>query len=265
MPDEEITIRECVTSKDFQQCIELERLIWNDDDIDIMPIRLYMISRNCNAPTFGAFNGFGHLLGFVHTAIALINRQAVYHSHLAGVVEEMRHQDIGYRLKLAQREHAIAAGVVMIFWSFDPLQSRNAHFNINKLGAIIRAYKENYYGEGVSSVFDSHLPSDRVIAEWWIQSPHVDSTLAGQRPLVESPTVAVEIPDHIEAVREQSLDEHIKWRMKTRENFLQALDKGRIVRGFVRDMEKRSSSYLFGDDEAQFHFATEAGEPLGQP
>jgi predicted GNAT superfamily acetyltransferase len=258
MSDEEIIIRECLSIDDFQQCIELERLVWNDDDIDIMPIRLYMISKNCNAPTFGAFTSSGRLIGFVHTSLALLDKNIVYHSHLAGVIEELRHKDIGYQLKLAQRQHAIAAGVPMIFWSFDPLQSRNAHFNINKLGAIIRTYKINYYGEGVSSVFDSHLPSDRVIAQWWIGSPHVENVLRGNRPNVETPDSNVEIPDNIDAIRAESLEEHINWRMKVREDFLAALEQGSIVRGFVRDVEKKTSSYLFDKDEDQFHFTDRA-------
>jgi predicted GNAT superfamily acetyltransferase len=254
MSDEAIIIRECLSIEDFQQCIELERLVWNDDDIDIMPIRLYMISKNCNAPTFGAFTANGRLIGFVHTSLALLEKKVVYHSHLAGVIEELRHKDIGYQLKLAQRQHAIAAGVQMIFWSFDPLQSRNAHFNINKLGAIIRAYKVNYYGEGVSSVFDSHLPSDRVIAEWWVNSPHVENVLSGNRPQVETAANLVEIPDNVDAIRAHSLDEHISWRMRVREDFQKALAGGSIVRGFTRNLETKTSAYHFGDDEAQFQF-----------
>jgi predicted GNAT superfamily acetyltransferase len=255
MPDD-IIIRECISAEDFQQCIALERAVFNDDDIDIMPIRLYMISKNCNAPTFGAFDAAGMLLGFVHTSIALLDGQVVYHSHLAGVVEEMRHQDIGYRLKLAQRDHAISAGVPLVIWSFDPLQSRNAHFNINKLGAIIRSYKINYYGEGISSVFDAHLPSDRVIAEWWVNAPYVKNVLTGNRPTLESVTGRVTIPDHIDEVRAHSLDDHIGWRLRVREDFINALKQGTIVRGFVRDTENRSSDYLFGQDEEQFQYAT---------
>jgi predicted GNAT superfamily acetyltransferase len=253
---EDPIIRECVSAEDFLQCIALERAVFNDDDIDIMPIRLYMISKNCNAPTFGAFNPDGKILGFVHTSIALLDGKIVYHSHLAGVLEGMRHQDIGYRLKLAQREHAIRAGVPLIIWSFDPLQSRNAHFNINKLGAIIRHYKINYYGEGISTVFDAHLPSDRVIAEWWVKAPYVEKVLAGNRPRPETETARVEIPDNIDEVRSQSLDEHIGWRLRVRENFLKALEPAAIVRGFVREAERRHSDYLFGEDEEQFRYST---------
>lgn len=254
MLEPDVTIRECVTAEDFNQCIELERAVWKDDDIDIMPVRLYMISKACNAPTIGAFDADGRLVGFVHTMLALIGRDVVYHSHMAAVVEELRHKDIGYRLKLAQRDRALEVGIPMIFWTFDPLQSRNAHFNINKLGAIIRRYEVNYYGEGVSSVFDSGVPSDRIFAEWWVASPHVESVLAGNRPQVDAESKSVAIPDDIGATRANSLEDHVSWRLRAREDFQRQLASGQIVRGFARDPETGMSRYYFGKDEDQFHF-----------
>lgn len=258
----EIVIRECTSVEDFQQCIDLERTVWNDADIGIMPIRLYMISKACNAPTFGAFLAAGEtagkLVGFVHTMIAIVNKQIIYHSHLAAVLEAWRHQDIGYSLKLAQRGHAINAGVPLVIWTFDPLQSRNAHFNINKLGAIIRRYAVNYYGEGLSTVFDAAVPSDRLFAEWWVSSPHAESALAGNRPRVpqapemEDKSHSVSIPDDIEKVRAQSLEEHQRWRTRVRGDFQNELAGGLIARGFER--EGGTGRYLFGPDEPQFHF-----------
>src|SRR5215813_8896587 len=205
MSETEVTIRECDSVDDFKQCIELERAVWRDDDIGIMPIRLYMISKTCNAPTIGAFDSTGKLVGFVHTMIALRDKQVIYHSHLAAVIEELRHKDIGFKMKLAQRDHALKAGVPLIIWTFDPLQSRNAHLNINKLGAIIRRYEENYYGEGLSTVFGSEVPSDRVFAEWWVQSAHVEAALAGRRPQVAD-AESVIIPEDISRVRAQSVE-----------------------------------------------------------
>lgn len=254
MSDADVIIRECVSVEDFNQCIELERAVWKDDDIDIMPIRLYMISKACHAPTIGAFDQAGKLVGFVHTMLALMDKQIVYHSHMAAVVEELRHKDIGYRLKLGQREMAIEAGIPLIIWTFDPLQSRNAHFNINKLGVIVRRYEVNYYGEGVSTVFDSGVPSDRIFAEWWVSSPHVEATLAGTRPAIQEEFGAVVIPDDVNAVRARSLQEHIDWRLRVREDFMRELLKGFVVRGFARDAESAKSLYLFGKDEEQFNF-----------
>jgi len=252
MSASDIAIRECVSVEDFQQCIELERAVWRDADIGIMPIRLYMISRTCNAPTIGAFESSGRLVGFVHTMIALIDKRVAYHSHLAAVVEDLRHQDIGFRMKLAQREHAIKSGIPLIIWTFDPLQSRNAHLNINKLGTIIRRYEMNYYGEGLSSVFDAEVPSDRVFAEWWVSSPHVESVLAGNRPRLDELVDSVVIPEDINDVRARSIEDHRRWRLLVREDFRNKLADGLVVRGFER--EGGTSRYLFGRDEPQFHF-----------
>src|ERR1041384_7192734 len=213
MSEPEIVIRECTSIEDFQQCIALERTVWNDADIGIMPIRLYMISKACNAPTIGAFQS-EKLVGFVYTMIALM------------------------------------AGVPLIIWTFKPLQSRNAHFNLNKLGAIIRKYAVNYYGEGLSTVFDSNVPSDRVFAEWWVSSPYVASALAGERRAPQDKSQWVSIPDNIEGVRAQSIEEHKRWRVQVREEFQDKLAQGLIARGFER--EAGMGRYLFGSDEPQF-------------
>ncbi|MFY9556432.1 MAG: hypothetical protein WAV47_17090 [Blastocatellia bacterium] len=248
----DINIRECSSIEDFQQCVELERAVWKDDDLGIMPVRLYMISKACNAPTIGAFDSSGRLVGFVHTMIALMSGHVVYHSHLAAVVEDLRHKDIGFRMKLAQRQHAVDAGVPLITWTFDPLQSRNAHLNINKLGAVIRRYEVNYYSEGLSTVFDSGVPSDRVFAEWWVSSPHVESVLAGKSVQVEGEVQSVVMRENINEVRAHSIDEHRKWRLRVREGFQSKLADNLIVRGFER--EAGTSRYLFASDDPQFHY-----------
>jgi predicted GNAT superfamily acetyltransferase len=250
----DVVVRECVSIEDFQQCIELERAVWHDNDLGIMPIRLYMISKACNAPTIGAFDAAGRLVGFVHTSLALIEGHVAYHSHLAAVLEGLRHRDIGFRMKLAQRERALQLGIPLIIWTFDPLQSRNAYLNINKLGAVIRRYEVNYYSEGISAVFDSNVPSDRIFAEWWVASPHVEAVLAGNRPLVDEGLPAVEIPDDINAIRSASIDEHLRWRLEVREAFERVRAGGTIVRGFSWEPERKRSRYLFGPDEEQFHF-----------
>ena len=259
MPESDITVRECVSVEDFQQCITLEREVWKDDDIGIMPIRLYMISKACQAPTIGAFEDNGKLVGFVHTSLGLKGKDVIYHSHLAAVLEDRRHKDIGRRMKLAQRDRAIEAGIPLIIWTFDPLQSRNAHLNINKLGAIIRRYEENYYGEGLSSVFGLGVPSDRVFAEWWLLSPHVEAALAGNRPEVSSKDDSLAIPDDIDSISAHSAENHLKWRLRVRQEFIARLGLGLVARGFERDQQRGESRYLFGPDEEQFHFEAYAG------
>lgn len=263
MTESDVTIRECVSVEDFQQCIELERAIWKDADIGIMPIRLYMISKACQAPTIGAFDGTGKLVGFVHTSLALMGKSVVYHSHLAAVAEARRHKDIGRRMKLAQRDRAIEAGIPLIIWTFDPLQSRNAHLNLNKLGAIIRRYEVNYYGEGLSSVFGKGVPSDRVFAEWWVRSSQVEAALAGKRPEVSGNAESVVIPDDIDAATGGSTVEHLNWRLRVREAFIACLAAGAIARSFERNQRAGQGRYLFGPDEEQFQFSAYGGITTG--
>ena len=254
MPDPDVTIRECQTVDEFRQCIELERDVWKDEDIDVMPIRLYMISKTCGGPTIGAFDDSNRLVGAGHMLPALVGNNVAFHSHLLAVAKNLRDKNIGYRIKLAQREHAIKAGVKMVFWTFDPLQSRNAHFNVNKLGVIIRRYGVNYYGENVSSVFEADVPSDRLIAEWWVSSRHVEAVLSGAQPRVAEVESKVTIPDDIDSIRERSVEAHKEWRLRVREAFEAALKTGAIVRGFQRDHTARRSTYPFGVDEGQFSF-----------
>lgn len=249
MSGPDVTIRECESFDDFHQCIELERAVWRDDDIDVMPVRLYMISKACSAPTIGAFDGAGRLVGFGHTMLALRNGKIAFHSHMLAVVEDYRDKNIGYRIKIAQRECAIKAKIPLIFWTFDPLQSRNAHFNINKLGVVARSYEVNYYGLGVSTAFDREVPTDRLIAEWWIESPRVVSVLAGDKPNVVEARATVAIPDDIDAIRAGSVDLHREWRLKVREDFSRAMSGGAIVLGFERDPARRQSCYILGPDE----------------
>jgi predicted GNAT superfamily acetyltransferase len=264
MAESEVAIRECISVEDFNQCVDLERSVWHDDDVGIMPIRLYMISKSCNAPTIGAFDNAGKLVGFVHTSLALIGRHVVYHSHLAAVIEGLRHRDIGYRMKLAQRERALQAGIPLIIWTFDPLQSRNAHLNINKLGAVIRRYEVNYYSPGISSVFDSNVPADRIFAEWWLSSPRVESALGGSPVDVKEETGSVEIPEEINTVRDSSPEEHLDWRIRVREGFQLAFSRGDIVLGFARDREGQKSRYIFGPDDPQFSFSAYSGIMTGE-
>lgn len=257
MPDPDIIIRECESFEDFQQCIELERTVWRDDDIDIMPIRLYLISKACNAPTIGAFDAAGRLVGFGHTMLALRNGKIAFHSHMLAVIEDYRDKNVGYRIKLAQREAAIKARVPLVFWTFDPLQSRNAHFNINKLGVVARRYEMNYYGLGVSTAFDREVPTDRLIAEWWVESPRVASVLAGERPKIPQAQASITIPDDIDAIRAASVEKHHEWRLKVREDFSTALSGGAIVLAFERDPGRGQSRYLIGADDGRFDFKSE--------
>lgn len=242
--EDEFTIKECSSLDDFKKCVDLEKRVWKNDDIDVMPVRLYQISKACNAPTIGAFTGSGRLVAFGHTTIALRGSRPAYHSHMLAVEDGLRDRNLGYRIKLAQRRHAIEAGVELIFWTFDPLISRNAHFNINKLGAVLREYKRNYYGQGISTGFDAEVPTDRVIAEWWVSSQHVASVLSGNTPRPEKVIGQIEIPDDIDAIRARSANDHLERRLTVRRQFESAFGAGAVACGFTRDPANEVSRYL---------------------
>ena len=255
----EYTIRRCETLEDYDACLQMQRRVWQFSDLDITPLRSFVIARRGGGFTAGAFDSNNRLIGFAHALAAFDEKlRPYYYSQMLAVEPGLQNSGIGVKLKLAQRDHALKTGVPLLTWTFDPLQSRNAHFNINKLGVVIRRYEENYYGEGASTVFDTGVPSDRIFAEWWVQSPHVESVLAGARPqFEEGPSVI--IPYDIDAIRQQSVENHLRWRLNTREDFRNKLGRGSIARGFASDGERSESRYLLGPDEEQFSFAAYQG------
>ena len=114
-------------------------------------------------------------------------------------------------------------------------------------------------------MLDSGGPTDRIYAEWWVRSPHVEAALAGNRPKIEGDASAVIIPDDIDAVRARSMDDYMKWRLRVREDFLRETALGRVARSFERDTESAQSRYLFAGDEEEFHFEAYNGVKTGSP
>src|SRR5262249_13342426 len=150
-------------------------------DIELLPVRLFVVANKVGGHAFGAFDG-DRMVGFLLAIAGLKPGGYSYlHSHMLGVLPEYRDYGLGRRMKLAQRDEAIARGVELVDWTFDPLELRNAYFNIERLGAIVRRYVENQYGT-TSSPLHGGLPTDRCTAEWWIKSPRVGAILAGERP-----------------------------------------------------------------------------------
>src|SRR5205823_4269133 len=113
-------------------------------------------------------------------------QEFIYYSHMLAIIPELQNSGLGRELKLRQRERALENNVRYIIWTFDPLQSRNAHLNINKLGCIVRRYKVNFYSTSMASVFDADIESDRLMAEWWVNLPRVESAIAGRAPTVSA-------------------------------------------------------------------------------
>jgi len=189
-----IVVRECRGLDELQACVDLQVEVWGYSDGDVIPRRVFLVAQKIGGQVIGAFEtndqGPGNASSLVGFAMSLPgvktgaqSRQgrpeSYLHSHMLAVRDGFRNQNIGARLKLAQREDAMARGIERIEWTFDPVEIKNAFLNIRKLGAIVRRYEENFYGLS-SSRLQGGLQTDRLVAEWWIGSPRVAKVLAGE-------------------------------------------------------------------------------------
>ena len=182
MKNEEIEIRECRSVEDLSGCVALQMEVFALPEIEISPVRHFIVSRQAGGFTLGAFAG-GELVGFVLSVPAFSGDERFYYSHMAAVKSDFQSLGIGARLKWAQRETALAKGVKFIKWTFQPVQSRNAFFNLEKLGATIKHYEPNFYGTDYSTSGDQSknigLDSDRLFAEWHLEDEKVQRKPSG--------------------------------------------------------------------------------------
>jgi predicted GNAT superfamily acetyltransferase len=187
----------------FDRCVALEEAIWGYDPADMIPRRMFLLASRIGGQVLGAYDG-DVLAGFAMALPGYRNGHAYLHSHMVGVLPQHRNRGIAKALKLAQRHDALARGIELIEWTFDPLEIKNAHLNIAKLGVIVRRYQPNFYGPS-SSPLQGGLPTDRVYAEWWLRSRRVEQTLQGLTAEV-SVLAEVEVPADVSAWK--SSDEH---------------------------------------------------------
>ncbi|MGH9753118.1 MAG: GNAT family N-acetyltransferase [Blastocatellia bacterium] len=243
------TIRQCETLEEFEACLQMQRDVWQFSDLDVTPLRSFVITRHVGGFTLGAFDTSNKLLGFAHALAAFDEKlRPYYYSQMLAVEPRLQNAGIGVRLKLAQRDHALKTGVPLITWTFDPLQSRNAYLNIVKLGGVVRRYCVNYYGVS-SSAFHRGLDTDRLFVEWWARAPHVAGALEGVRR-ADKPEAVVEAPRDIEAIKRRDMDEARHWQLRIREGFQKCLNEGLYCAGFEAN-PKANSRYLFFSDHQQ--------------
>jgi predicted GNAT superfamily acetyltransferase len=176
-------IRQLTTLEEFSAVVRLQREIWGFQDVELLPRRLFVVASKIGGQILGAFDD-SKMVAFCLCIPGLKpNGKAYLHSHMLGVLPPYRNTGLGRRLKLKQREYALEQGIDLIEWTFDPLEIKNAFFNIRRLGAIIRRYVHNQYGT-TSSHLHGGLPTDRLIAEWWLRSPQAAAAVEGK----ESPS-----------------------------------------------------------------------------
>lgn len=183
MKNEEIKIRECQSVEDLTECVALQREVFRLPEIEISPVRHFIVSRQAGGFTLGAFAG-DLLVGFVLSVPSFLGNERFFYSHMAAVKKEFQSYGIGARLKWAQREKSLEKEVKFIKWTFQPVQTRNAHFNLEKLGAIVKHYEPNFYGTDYSTQKNPSenigLDSDRLFAEWHLESEKVVKLSKGE-------------------------------------------------------------------------------------
>ena len=228
-----IEIRQLFQLSEFEDVVHLQKTIWSFADIELLPLRFLVVVSKVGGHVFGAYDG-AHMIGFCFAIPGIKSDGMPYlHSHMLGVMPEYRNAQIGRRLKLRQREDALARGVQLIEWTFDPLELKNAFLNIEKLGAIVRRYSPNQYGT-TSSPLHGGLPTDRCIAEWWIDSPRVHAVLDGKPARTGAAQERIAYPADIARIREQDSARARAIQQENAKKFLDAFSHGLAVTGFAR-------------------------------
>lgn len=247
--DAVVEIRPLETIAEFEEAVRLQKQIWGFADIELLPRRLFVVANKVGGQTFGAFDG-NRMVAFLIAIPGLKPDGRHYlHSHMLGTLPEYRNRGVGRALKLRQREDALARGIELVEWTFDPLEIKNAYFNIERLGAVVRRFVPNQYG-CTSSHLHGGLPTDRCVAEWWLKSAHVQAVLDGRRPPAPPVRGRIEVPADIAAWRLHDPERARRLQDRVREQFLEYLRQGLQVSGF--EISPQGGAYLLtpldGDD-----------------
>ncbi len=238
-----VEVRQLSKLSEFAEVVRLQREIWGFDDVELLPLRLFVVASKIGGQVLGALDG-GKMVAFCLCIPGLKPTGKHYlHSHMLGVLPPYRNTGLGRRMKLEQRGYALAAGVDLIEWTFDPLELKNAFFNIERLGSIVRRYVHNQYGT-TSSHLHGGLPTDRLVPEWWIGSDRV-AELAGDRTVERFPIAArIVVPIDIAALRVNEPNRAREVQQSVAEQFDEHFRQGLAVTGFERSAT--SGTYLLG-------------------
>ena len=249
---EDIVIRECARLSEFDQCVRLQRQVFGLEDLEVSPQRHLIVSRQAGGWTLGAFVQDGNqerLVGFVHHLAAVLGDEIFGYSHMMAVDQEFQNRGLGARLKWSQRERALEDGRKRIRWTWDPMQARNAHFNLNRLGVTVSSYAENFYGtdyvsrpvEGAAE--KPGIDSDRIFADWRISSPRVMAMARREAIAInESPAQTIVIPAKWSTLMRSDPATAKGEQLRVRSEFQNAFAEGLVAAGFERSEE--SPRYL---------------------
>jgi len=251
-----IVIRRCEGLEELRACVALQKEIWNFSDAELVPLRMFVVAEKVGGQVMGAFDG-AEMVGFALSVPGTRSGHIYLHSHMLAVRQEHRNGGLGRRLKLLQREDALARGIELIEGPFDQLEIKNAYLNIEKLGAIARRYNINQYGI-TSSPLQGGLPSDRLIAEWWLKSRRVETLLATGKipPFYQQLTIEVPAPIYEWKAAAETRSRAQQVQEQNREQFLQAFDSELAVLGYERD-SAGNGKFLLGTWDENWSYASE--------
>jgi predicted GNAT superfamily acetyltransferase len=255
-----ITFRDIDDIKEIRSVEDLQIAAWGDHERDIVPLTQLIAARHVGGTLIGAFDN-ERLIGFAYGFYGHISGHIVHHSHMLAVDSEHREHNVGFRLKAEQRQRILADGITnLMTWTFDPLQSLNAHFNFAKLGVVSDTYKVNEYGEQATSFLHQN-GTDRLFVKWLLDSPRVERSMTGEprhqadrtdprrdtvcllrnsrngtplsevniRDAKDSYLATIEIPVDIVSIEHEDFELARKWREETRRAFTDALSEGFLV------------------------------------
>ena len=242
MQESEIEIRECTTLDELAACVDLQRQVFSLPEIEISPVRHFVVTKNAGGFSLGAFSD-NALIGFVLSVPAFLRGEKAFYSHMTAVRSDFQGLGVGARLKWAQRTRALSENIRFIKWTFEPVKARNAFFNLEKLGAIVTEYQPNFYGIDYSTSADEKigLASDRLFAEWHLESEKVKSIAEG-RAFAEREAAAerISIPRDWADLVKSDPKEALSVQLRVRSDFEGAFARGLVGRGFDRDSTEPS-------------------------
>ena len=256
MSSDPVVVRHCQGLEELRACITLQKEVWNFTDAELVPLRMFVVAEKVGGQVMGAFAG-NEMVGFALSVPGTRSGHIYLHSHMLAVRKEHRNSGLGRRLKLLQREDALQRGIELIEWTFDPLEIKNAYLNIEKLGAIARRYNINQYGI-TSSPLQGGLPSDRLIAEWWLKSKRVEMLLAtGKNPPIQR-EATIDVPAQIYdwKTAAETRDKARQVQERNRDEFLRAFSNEFVVLGYERDPEG-NGKFVLGEWDENWSYASE--------
>ncbi|MSO22074.1 MAG: GNAT family N-acetyltransferase [Acidobacteria bacterium] len=230
----------------LRQCVEIQQLAWGFSDADTVPLRSLVVCAKIGGQVFGAVDEKGQVLGFLNAFPGYQNGRVFLHSNMMGVRPEYQNYGIGRQLKLAQREEALSRGIDLVEWTFDPLEVRNARINLELLGAICHTYLINVYGV-ISSRLHGGLPTDRLVAEWHLNSVRVKSRLgsAPLQPPISDGLPSLDIPLNMQHLKSTAPETAARIQSGVRERMLELFERKFFASRLVIDEANHKATYLF--------------------